>query len=62
MGLALMPLPECEVAVTPEIQKLIDDREQARKVKNWALADKFRDELLARGYKIQDKKAHCWSG
>ncbi len=57
MGLALMPLPECEVAVTPEIQKLIDDREQARKVKNWALADKFRDELLARGYKIQDKKA-----
>lgn len=57
IGLALKPLPEHEVAVTPEIQKLIDEREQARKDKNWALADKLRDELIARGYKIQDKKA-----
>jgi cysteinyl-tRNA synthetase len=56
MGLSLQPLPEHEVVVTPEIQKLIDEREQARADKNWALADKLRDELLARGYKIQDKK------
>lgn len=56
MGLALKPLPEHEVVVTPDIQKLIDEREQARKDKNWVLADKLRDELSARGYKIQDKK------
>ena len=57
LGLSLQPLPEAVLEITPEIQSLLDQREEARLAKNWALADKFRDELLAKGYKIQDRKA-----
>ncbi len=57
LGLSLQPLTEAVCEITPEIQKLLDQREQARLAKNWALADKLRDELLAKGYKIQDRKA-----
>ena len=35
--------------MTPEIQKLIEKREQARKDKNWALADEIRDKLTKLG-------------
>ncbi|MFA6262898.1 MAG: cysteine--tRNA ligase [Candidatus Babeliales bacterium] len=56
LGLTLEPLREAVVAMTPEIEKLVRDREQARSEKNWALADKIRDELAACGYKVQDKK------
>ncbi len=37
-----------------EIQELIDQRTQARKDKNWAEADRIRDELKARGITIKD--------
>ncbi len=37
-----------------EVQKLIDRRTQARKEKNWAEADRIRDELKARGITIKD--------
>lgn len=56
LGLVLEPLPEKEVEITPEIQKLIENREQARKDKNWVLADEIRDKLLALGVTLQDKK------
>ena len=44
------------MVVTPEIEDLINQREQARKDKNWALADKIRDQLKNLGYEAKDKK------
>ena len=40
--------------VEDEVQKLIDQRTEARKNKNWAEADRIRDELKARGITIKD--------
>ncbi|MFU0824327.1 cysteine--tRNA ligase [Clostridium sp.] len=37
-----------------EIEALIEERQQARKNKNWALADKIRDDLKARGIVLED--------
>jgi len=56
LGLTLQPLKEETLEVTPEIENLLKQREQARNDKNWALADKIRDELTNLGYKPQDKK------
>ncbi|MGE0207479.1 MAG: cysteine--tRNA ligase [Candidatus Babeliales bacterium] len=57
LGLTLEPLPEQEVTVTSEMQKLIAQREEARKQKDWARADALRDELRKLGYDTQDKKS-----
>lgn len=40
--------------VDEEIERMIKEREEARKAKNYALADKVRDELKARGIIIED--------
>lgn len=40
----------------PKIQSLIKERERARKERNWDLADKIRDQLIARGITVQDQK------
>ncbi|WP_138205862.1 cysteine--tRNA ligase [Haloimpatiens lingqiaonensis] len=37
-----------------EIEKLIEERQKARKEKNWALADKIRDDLSERGIILED--------
>ena len=37
-----------------EIEKLIEERQQARKNKDWALADKIRDDLKAQGIVLED--------
>ncbi|QAT41422.1 cysteine--tRNA ligase [Clostridium sp. JN-9] len=37
-----------------DIEKLIMERQQARKEKNWALADKIRDELKSQGITLED--------
>lgn len=37
-----------------EIEKLIEERQKARKEKNWALADKIRDDLKSRGVLLED--------
>lgn len=56
LGLTLQPLNEKTIEITPEIQTLINQREQARKEKNWALADQIRTKLQELGYTTQDKK------
>jgi len=56
LGLDLIPLPEKEFEITPEIQQLIDEREKARAEKNWEQSDILRDKLKALGYEVQDKK------
>lgn len=57
LGLSLIPLPEKEVEITPEIQELVTQREQARKDKNWKLSDELRDKLKNLGYEVHDGKA-----
>lgn len=37
-----------------EIESLIEERQRARKEKNWALSDKIRDDLKARGIILED--------
>ena len=54
-GLSLEPLEEA-VKMTPEIQDLLEKREQARKDKDWALADKLRDQLIEMGWEVRDEK------
>jgi len=44
------------VAITPEIQALIDARIVAREAKDWAKADELRDKLIELGVDVQDKK------
>ena len=45
---------EKEESVEDDVQALIEQRNTARKNKDWALADKIRDELKARGITIKD--------
>lgn len=56
LGLSLKPLPEKEVEMTPEIEQLIKDRDQARADKDWAKADQIREQLKMLGFEAQDKK------
>ncbi len=39
-----------------DVQHLIEQREQARREKNWDLADRIRDQLSARGITLKDPK------
>lgn len=43
-----------EEAISEEIERLIEERQQARKEKNWALADKIRDDLKSQGIILED--------
>jgi cysteinyl-tRNA synthetase len=56
LGLTLAPLAQKVVKITPEIQKLIDERETARSAKDWARADQIRDKLQMLGVVVQDRK------
>ncbi|MFA5998747.1 MAG: cysteine--tRNA ligase [Candidatus Babeliales bacterium] len=56
MGLTLQAIPEKQVALTPEIQSLLQQRDQARVDKNWKLSDELRDKLTALGVDVHDKK------
>ncbi|MBI2774487.1 cysteine--tRNA ligase [Candidatus Dependentiae bacterium] len=57
LGLTLEPLPEKTIQITPEIQKLLDDREKAREEKNWKRADELRAQLISLGVDLHDKKS-----
>ncbi|MBF0376391.1 MAG: pyridoxal-phosphate dependent enzyme [Desulfamplus sp.] len=41
---------------SPEIKKLIDEREAARKNKDWGESDRIRDKLLSMGVEVRDGK------
>lgn len=56
LGLTLKPLPEKKVEITPEIKKLLEEREQARKEKDFKRADAIRDQLKQLGIEVQDTK------
>lgn len=52
--LGVMQHTEDEDSANPEIQALVDERQAARKEKNWAKADEIRDKLKEMGYTIKD--------
>jgi cysteinyl-tRNA synthetase len=52
--LDLWELPN--LALDEQIQRLIDERNQARRSRNFALADQIRDKLYEMGYTIEDTK------
>lgn len=55
LGLPLGILQKSTVCnLDEEIEKLVEQRQQARKEKNWALADKIRDDLKERGIVLED--------
>ena len=43
-------------AYDSEIQKLIETRNQARRDRNWELADQIREQLRSMGVEVQDTK------
>ncbi len=47
-------LQKTEERLDREIEELIEKRQQARKEKNWSLADKIRDELKEKGILLED--------
>lgn len=56
LGLPLLPIQEEIISLPPQALDLLAQREQARQDKNWPLADKLRDKLLAMGVTLCDKK------
>ena len=43
-----------KLAIPGEIKKLMDERETARKAKDWKLADKIREKISKEGYALED--------
>ncbi|SDJ48780.1 cysteine--tRNA ligase [Paenibacillus naphthalenovorans] len=46
--------PEAEELLDEEVERLITERTEARKAKNWARADEIRDLLTERGIQLED--------
>jgi len=54
LGLSLDNPPEIKIEIPEEIWKLVEERELARKNKDWEKADRIREEIKNRGYIIED--------
>lgn len=54
-GLGLAQWQPAVLAIPAEVQSLAEQRQAARKAKNWAEADRLRGELHALGYEVEDK-------
>ncbi len=54
LGLNLKPAQKNKVKVPPEIEKILYEREIARKNKDWTKADELRKEILVQGYVVKD--------
>ncbi len=55
LGLDLLEFKEEKIKLTPEIEKLLKGREEARKNKIWAESDILRNRLKEHGYIVEDK-------
>ena len=53
-GVLGLLMKEAEEGLPPEIQRMADERAQARKEKNWKRSDELRDALAAAGYIVKD--------
>ena len=47
---------ENSIKLPEEIQKLVDQRNEARTNKNWNESDRIRDILIEKGYLVKDSK------
>jgi cysteinyl-tRNA synthetase len=56
LGLTLQQLQEKEIVLTEQIKRLIQEREQARRERNWQKADELRKQLVEQGYVVKDEK------
>ena len=57
LGITLEFLEEAPAADIPDdIRQLAEQRWQAKQARDWAAADQLRDDLLAKGWKILDRK------
>jgi cysteinyl-tRNA synthetase len=54
LGLGLSEVKPGKMVVSQEVKTLVDKREQLRKEKRWAEADKLRQEIEARGFQVKD--------
>ena len=54
LGLRLRESAEAATEIDPGIQALIEEREQARKAKDWARADQIRNQLAEQGIILED--------
>ena len=45
-----------EIEIPEDVLKLVEERKQARKEKNWAESDKLRDLIKEKGYEVKDTK------
>jgi cysteinyl-tRNA synthetase len=52
--LAVLPLQEQQPEIPTDLLHFLEQRERARREKNWRLSDEMRDAILARGYLIED--------
>ena len=51
-----LSVEEAGKQLTPEMEELLAQREQARAEKNWARSDELRDQLLALGVAVKDRR------
>lgn len=56
LGLGLKDVKEEKINVPKEILALVEKRNEAKKKKDFAFADKIRDELKSKGYELLDSK------
>jgi len=54
LGLGLADIKKESVEITPELQKLLDARKEARDTKNWSEADKLRSQIKSLGFEVKD--------
>ncbi len=56
LGLRLGETVEGEQEIPADVRALAEEREQARRLRDWARADRLRAEILSRGFVIEDTK------
>jgi cysteinyl-tRNA synthetase len=47
---------EAEIVIPPEVTQLADERENARREKNWNRSDELRERIFALGWEVRDTK------
>jgi cysteinyl-tRNA synthetase len=49
-------LKEVKIEIPEDVKKLVEERENARKNKDWAKSDEIRDKIASLGYEVKDTK------
>ncbi|MFH0776764.1 MAG: class I tRNA ligase family protein, partial [Patescibacteria group bacterium] len=57
LGLDLAKAEDEKIEISPEVQKLLDERATARAKKDFKKSDELRDRILEKGFEIEDAKS-----